>query len=405
MGNKATDDVGRIIGIFSPWAVKGIRLSKSSESIVITLGKESEKHRFGFLNKSYQTGKVTRRWQHIKFGHFTTFIQATMSLEELSELTTQQPPAFLGAENKSITRELADSIRLAYSHHLNANTISSLLGIPHDIVVAEIEELNSQSNQSADTSLLPLESNPVWRDILTQQVKLGTKLLPLRLLLSRLQLNISKAPGNSEVVKKSIAELRQFFYQHANQLKAEYEKIGASPKKPLSQQTNQPQKLKLVLPSTNHPIWTGILKGTIKIETQNMPLKLALTQQQRVYLQAEHETDRTVAIRNLMMFFKHNARSLIPELKFLTQLVAEKQQSTKNHTIPPANDKLWQQLLSGEKILPSDKINYRLLLVSLKNSDLNPNKKNHSQQLHDFFQNNALAMKEEIVALNLLANN
>lgn len=398
MDSLKTQDLAAIIGLYSPWNIKEIELSMDAESITISLEKVNDKGRFSFLTGTKKSQQVTRKWQHVRFGHYNTFIQASMTLDELAEISADRPPAFLGAENKAITRELADTIRIAHSRNLNADMISGLLGINHDIVESEIREIETEEQQRRHVALLPLESNPVWRGILTDQVKLSTRLLPLKLLLSRLKLDVSKNMDSADVMQKSVSELRNFFIRHAHQLTHEYEQIGARESAAPKAQT---QKTKLVLPGTKNVIWHQLLTGEFELNTQSMPLKLNVAQQRRAYMASTNEKERVEVVRNIQLFFKHNARSLIPELKILTEML--NQQKNTGEQLPPISHDIWKKLLMDDQILSSDKINYRLLLSRLKTTYRRDQDTGSIEQLRNFFRQNARAMTEEIKVINTLA--
>jgi hypothetical protein len=404
MDSLKTQDLAQILGLYSPWVIKDIELAMNAETITILLEKQHDKSRFSFLASSKKGEHVTRRWQHVRFGHYNTFIQASMTLEELAEISGDRPPAFLGAENKTITRELADTIRIAYSRNLNADMISGLLGISHEVVETEIREIETEEQQKEHVALLPLESNPVWREVLTDHVKLSTRLLPLKLLLSRLKLEVSKNIDSQDVIQKSVSELRNFFLRHAGQLANEYEQIGAredaSPRP--TNTTSASQKTKLVLPGTKNVLWHQLLTGEFELQTQSMPLKLSIAQQRRSYMATTSEEERLDVIRNVQLFFKHNARTHIPELRILTQML-EKQKED-GVQLPPLNHDIWKQLLLDDKLLSTDKINYRLLLSRLKTNYRRNHDEGSIEQLHSFFSQNARAMLEEIKVINSLAS-
>lgn len=400
MDSLRTQDLAQILGLYSPWQIKNIELSADSESLVISLDQQADKARFSFLNSAKKTQQVSRRWQHVRFGHFTTYVEANMTLEELSDITAERPPAFLGAENKSITRELADTIRIAYSRNLTAEMISGLLGIKLDVVEAEIREIETEEQQQQSVALLPLESNPIWRNILADKAKLSTRLLPLKLLLSRLKLDISKNSGDNAVMQKSVSELRNFFIRHANQLQHEYDQVGArataAPDKTASTSKN-----KLVLPGTKNVIWHHLLTNEFDLDTRSMPLKLNLAQQRRSYATATNSNERFEIIRTLQLFFKHNARSHIPELKTLTQMVEQQKENVVE--LPPSNHDVWKQLLLDDQLLPTDKINYRLLISRLKTNYRRSQDQNSIDQLHLFFTQNSRTMTDEIKVINRIA--
>jgi hypothetical protein len=399
MDSLKNEDLAKILGMYQPWFVSSVEISGDLESLTIVIGKQSEKGRFSFLTPNKKNQQVTRRWQHVRFGHYTTYIQATMSLDELVEATDSNCPAFLGMEGKNFTRELEDTIRIAYSRNLSPDVISGLLGVKASLIEAEIREIETEESQRKTVSLLPLESNPVWRGILLDEVKLSTRLLPLKLLLSRLKLDLSRSPNDKELSQRSVADLRNFFIRHALQLKSEYEQVGAT-----SNQSNQgatSNKTKLVLPGTKNTIWHEILTGNLDLNTTSMALKLNLAQQKRSYTTAATKAEQLEVVRTLQMFFKHNARQHIPELKLLTAMLAE--QKTDVDSLPPANHDIWKQLLIDDQILNSEKINYRLFLSKVKLTYLRNQDEESIQQLRNFFSKNAKAMTEEIEKINTLA--
>jgi hypothetical protein len=402
MDSLRTQDLAQILGLYSPWVIKEIDLASDAESITISIEKQIDKSRFSFLASNKKSQQVTRRWQHVRFGHYNTFIQASMSLDELSEISADRPPAFLGSESKTITRELADTIRIAFSRNLNSEMISGLLGISHEIVEAEIREIETEEQRKQHVALLPLESNPIWRSVLTDQTKLSTRLLPLKLLLSRLKLDVSKNISNPDILQKSVSELRNFFLRHASQLTQEYEQIGARDSAtPSANSPTASQKTKLVLPGTKNILWKQLLTSEFELTTQSMPLKLNIAQQRRSYTTAVADSERLEVIRNIQLFFKHNARTLIPELRILTDML-EKQKSG-IVPLPPASHDIWKKLLLDDKILNSEKINYRLLLSRLKTNYRRNHDNNSIEQLHSFFSQNTRTMTEEITVINNLA--
>ena len=400
MDSLKTQDLAKILGLYSPWIIKDIDLAANSEAITISLEKQVDKGRFSFLAPARKSQQVTRRWQHVRFGHYTTYIQATMTLDELGEISSDRPPAFLGAENKAITRELADTIRIAYSRSLNGDVISGLLGISQDVVDAEIREIETEEQQKKHVSLLPLESNPIWRAVLTDHAKLSTRLLPLKLLLSRLKLDVSKSNESQDTLQRSVSELRNFFIRHAHQLTHEYEQIGARDSA-MPKASNTGSKTKLVLPGTKNILWHQLLTSELELDTKSMPLKLSLAQQRRAYMLSSTEEVRVEIIRNVQLFFKHNARTLIPELRILTDLLTN--QKNGDVELPPINSDVWKQLLLDDELLNTDKINYRLLLSRLKTTYRRDHDAGSIEQLRSFFSQNAKAMTDEIKVINRLA--
>lgn len=396
-----TEDLSRILGLFDPWKIKNVELFESSKSLVIEIEKKTDKSLFAFMQSKPVVDVTTKRWQHVRFGHFNSFIELRATLEEISQLSTELPPAFLGSAGKSITRELADTIRNAYSRNLTPDMISSLLGIRVGIVDEEIREIETEETTDDKVSLLPLESNEIWRDILTDKIQISTRLLPLKLLLSRLKLETLKEPDDG-TLHKSVLELRAFFVRHASQLKHEYDQLGAY-KADHEKPKAKPNKLKLVLPGAKSILWRQMLAGDLDIPTESMPLKMCLAQQKRAYRTSVSEAHRSEVVRTLQLFFKHNAKSLVPELKILTELVKQNQQSNSQVLLPDIENEVWQKILLDDTLLESEKINYRLLLSRLKANYRRTNDISYLMQLREFFNQNARSMEEEIQTINRLA--
>jgi len=403
MDSLKTQDLAQLLGLYSPWIIKDIELVRDSDSLTFIIEKQPEKNRFGFLSGSKKGPKVIRRWQHVRFGHVNTYVEATLTQAEVAEMLVSRPPSFLGEEHKTITRELADTIHIAFSRNLTAEMISGLLGMSLALVEGELRD-NGEHPQTSG-SLLPLESNPIWRQVLTDQLKLTTQLLPLKLLLSRLKLEVQKNAGDVQVMQKSIAELRNFFIRHAPQLQEEYHALGASESQS-GANSNQPgaMKNKLILPGTKNPLWHQLLTGELDLKSQNMALQLSLSRHRRSYFVTLDDAERLDIIRNLQLFFKHNARNLIPELRKLTDLLMH-QKAQRPVQLPPVSNSIWKDLLLDEALLNSEKINYRLLLSRLKANYQRDQDPHNIEQLHNFFTHNAQSMTDEISLINRLAAN
>lgn len=399
MDSLKNEDYAKLLGIYLPWVIKSIEISADSESLTIIVEKQSEKGRFSFLAASKKGQQVTRRWQHVRFGHYATYIQATMTLDELADLSESHCPAFLGYEGKKITRELDETIRIAYSRNSIPDIISGLLGVKSELVESKIREIETEESQLKTLPTLPLESEPIWREVLLDKVKLSTRLLPLKLLLSRLKLDINRNPDDKALLHRSSAELRNFFNRHALQLKSEYEQVGATTARPT--QASSSNKLKLVLPSTQNKIWHDLLMGHLELETSSMPMKLNLAHKRHSYSSAKSTTDRLDVVRSLQIFFKQNARAHIKELKFLTELLA--QQKSDVDELPAENHEIWKQLLTDDHVLNSDKINYRLFLSRVKLDYSRDHDGDSTKKLREFFSQNSKYMTEEISKINSLA--
>ncbi len=392
-------EIAGLLGIYEPWFIKDIDISSQYEQVVVTIEKQTTKKEFGWFKSSDKgVNKSTLRWRHNKLGQFATIIQTHATVNEITEIDDSHMP-FFGKSNSKLTNELCDSIQMASTKGLNATTIQELFDIPLELIETELQGANERSAQQKLIASLPLIGNPVWHELVTDRRRVSTKNLPLKLLLSRLKMDVHNANDALEVVKKSSAELRAFFVKNINALQTECVQLGVQI--PTKEEPKK-AKSKYVLPGINSLIWNGIFEEQIQLNTDHMGFKFQLARQKKAYWQADNDKERADAIRNLAMAIKHNARSLIPLLKQITELV-EQEAQTKKSVLPPADHSIWKELLENENLLPSTKINYRLLLTRLKTVYSRTQGQEPPKQLHNFFIQNSEAMQEEVKIIQQLA--
>ncbi len=393
-------DFASILGIFDPWAIKDIEISQEKEQILFILEKKKDKKEFFLFSKSAENDHLkTMKWHHIKLGQFKSAIQLSLPINDFLELDANGP-SFVGKSSNAITNELSDSIQLFHQKGLDTDMIQSLLGTPMALIEQAINALASEQHQKTMASNLPLIGNPVWREVLTDKKRITTKLLPLKLLLSSLKLEISKKPDDPDIVLQSVSELRTFFVKNANQLKSEYIQIGAQIS-PVQKKVQSKQKF--VLPALKSLAWQHILTGKVQLDSAHMGLKFNLAQQRKLYKLASNHEQRSEVIKNLALFIKANARALIPVLKQLTEL-SNQYKTIQGSILPPPEHDVWKQLLIDDKLLPSEKINYRLLLSRLKMTYQKNQDTSTIEELYQFFDKNSGVMTEEIEAIKQLAS-
>lgn len=396
----------QILGIYSPFSIRSLDVNPTDESLLIVLEEPQHKSRFSLRARNTarpesQQGKLhTRKWQHIRVGRFTTHIQV-----EVGDKLKTEKYSFLGDPTKQYTYALQQSIEQAASKGLDAETISSLLGYDMVTIRAILMDIEASENERKADAILPLESDPIWRAILTHEVNLTTKLLPLKLLLSRLKLNVYNNK-DSDSIQASVAELRQFFAQHAHQLKGEFAQLGINA--PVEEsKPKQTAKLRLKLPGLNNPIWHQILSGNFDLHSRNMPLNLYITKLKKQYSEISDTTERRDIIAELQAFFKKSARTLVPELKILTKIITGEADQQASVSLPSEDSQIWSLLLNNETSLPTTKMNYLLLLSKLRSSLLNNDNEtalsDARKQLREFFLQNQHVLEQEIKHINDLA--
>lgn len=401
-------DLEQILGIYSPYSIRSMELNPVDETLLLVLEESAHKSRFSLRAKpsskreADQSNKQSFQWQHVRLGRFTTYIKARINPNS----TNLNRFTFLGDASKQYSYGLQQLVEQCKSRGLDSDGITALLGVDLVTTKSILMDLEASESERRAEAVLPLESDPIWRAILTHDVNLTTKLLPLKLLLSRLKLNVYNKK-DAETVQGAVAELRQFFAQHAHQLKGEYAQLGIT----LSTATSEPKaksKLKLKLPGLNNPIWVQILSGTFDLHSRDMPLNLFITKLKKQFADCEDENAQRLIISDLQSFFKKNARSLIPELKILTRIITgESENGTSSASLPQSDHVIWQRLLENQASLPTDKMNYLLLLSKLRSTLLSSEdetvRSNAMQQLHDFFVQNQSLMTNEIKQINELS--
>ncbi len=407
-------DLEQILGIYPPWKIKDITVDSVHEKLNVYLDQGGTKARFSFLSSPSREhvttnaapkGMTRYQWQHVRFGRFTTFIHA--DLPKSGHAQSGIPPVFLGDVNKQYTYQLAQTVALAKAKKLNEETISSLCGIDVVTVKAITTDIEASQSEKWASSLLPLETDAVWRAILTDDVNITTKLLPLKLLLSRLKLNVYNKK-DSNVLQQSIAELRTFFVRHAQQLKSEYAQLGGHvPKAPSSNPSTQSNS-KLILPGTKNRIWHEILSGSFELHSRNMPLNLIVSKLKKRYEAHPVATEQAKLVADLRNFFLKNARLLRAELTILTKMVRDASQSESSSSLPDLENQVWRQILIDDSIISSEKMNYRLLLARLRAIyHKEPDAAAEAQviaQLRAFFDQNKRSMSSEIKQLAVLSS-
>ncbi len=408
MDKLQKSDLEQILGIYSPYSIRSLDLNPVDETLLITLAESAKKSRFSIragsnTNKrdSQQSNRQACHWHHVRLGRFNTQIRAYINPES----TSVSRFSFLGDSNKKYSFGLQQAIEQAKGKGLDADTIATVLGLDLALVKSILMDIEISENEKQAESILPLETDPIWRAVLTHELNLTTKLLPLKLLLSRLKLNVY-SQKNSDVMQSAVAELRQFFAQHAPQLKSEFAQLGINTASKPTEQTAKP-KLKLKLPGLNNPIWHQILSGSFDLHSRDMPLNLFITKLKKQYADNADSGARRQVISDLQSFFKKNARALILELKILTKIIQGEVEVDKPVALPKEDHVIWQRLLENEASLPTEKMAYLLLLSRLRSTFVRSTdateKDKAIRQLREFFVQNQSMFAPEIEKINDLS--
>ncbi len=385
-------EIEQLLGVYAPFKVKDVHLDSEQEILTVLLEEQSSKPRGLFtVAAKKNTGKKVS-WQHSKTGRFNTVIQIEPTATTFSKSRTLNPPAFLGSQQSSYTFQLQQTVLLAASKKLDSETISALTGIERQLISKIIaDSVSAQQDQQAQ-SLLPLETDSVWRAIIKHEISFKTNLAPLKFLISRLELTYINNKHDSSVIQDSVATLRQFFIKHRVQLKSEYAQIGVNLEQAPKQQ--EVKKNKRVTLTPEHPIWDNILTGNIDLLSKNTGLNLYIAQLKTLYRKEESNQDEKHQIaKELLFYLKKNMAKLKPELISISRIVAQMGSVTNSTDIPNESHPIWTRLLDGDFNIESKQMGYKLLLVKARSSE---DTQLAVEQIRQYFSRNTRLLSNEL---------
>ncbi len=370
------NELEQVLGIFEPWYIDEVKFEQCSEQMYITLEQSSEKTGYNLLGINRRRQKYQDedsafcRWHHIRLGRYSTIIETKQAYvqdalsQSVSAVKARIP--FIGEIGKKYTFHLEQLVRIANHRQVSVENLGALSQLDVDILKRINADISEQQVTEKSGPPIPPDTDPVWRSVLTDKMRISTKLFPLKLLLSNLKLRVAESE-NPAVLQKSVSELRSFFNAYAHELKTEITQISGGfvgvVKKPTPASIN---RVKLILPGAKNKIWFAVLTGTLKIPTNNMALNLLISKMRLIH--GRPGEDRAKLYTELRSFFHKNAKTLKTELLFLTkQLQKEKAPQTMS-ILPASNHLIWQKILYDESYLPAVSLPYQLLLTNLRSS-------------------------------------
>ncbi len=385
-------EIEQLLGVYAPFKVKDVHLDSEQEILTVLLEEQSSKPRGLFTVAAKKiTGKKVS-WQHSKTGRFNTVIQIEPTATTFSKSRTLNPPAFLGSQQSNYTFQLQQTVLLAASKKLDTETISALTGIERQLISKIIADSASAQQDQQAQSLLPLETDSVWRAIIKHEISFKTNLAPLKFLISRLELTYINNKHDSSVIQDSVATLRQFFIKHRVQLKSEYAQIGVNLEQAPKQQ--EVKKNKRVTLTAEHPIWDNILTGNIDLLSKNTGLNLYIAQLKSLYRKEESNQDEKHQIaKELLFYLKKNMAKLKPELISISRIVAQMGSVNTSTDIPNESHPIWTRLLDGDFNIESKQMGYKLLLVKARSSE---DTQLAVEQIRQYFSRNTRLLSNEL---------
>ncbi len=387
-------EIEQILGVYAPFKVKDVLLDNEKEILTVQIEEITAKSRVPFrsITKKNKVEKVS--WQHTKTGRFSTIIEIEPTVNTFSKNRTLNPPAFLGAQDSHYTYQLQQTVLLASSKKLDSESISTLMGIERPLVNQIIADSNSQQESQQIQSLLPLESDPIWRAILTHEISFKTNFSSLKFLISRLEFACINKKNEPGVIQDSVATLRQFFIKNKAHLKSEYAQIGVNMDTEPKAKAAAPQNKKRVSLTAEHPVWDSILKGDIDLLSKSTALNMYIMQLKSLYKKEGNSTEDKIKIaKELLFYMKKNIAKLKPELVSISRIVSQMGSSNAEDSIPAENHPIWNELLKGRIIIDSKQMAYKLLLVKAQS---NEDQQLAAQQIRQYFTRNVRMLENEL---------
>ena len=396
MDRLSLKSVELLLGIYAPFKIKDINLNVEAEILTVQLEEVSLKSR-SLFSVSAPKKPISKAisWQHNNTGRFTTYIEIEPTASTFSKNRLLNPPAFFGDKDATYTYQLQQTVLSAHSKKLDSQTISSLLNVKRETVNQIITDSDNQQQDQKLRSILPLETDPIWRALINHEISFKTNLSSLKFLISRLQLNCVNNRNDMGVIQDSVATLRQFFIKHHSQLKSEYAQIGVSSETPNTSSQPQEAKKRVTL-TADHPVWENILSGQVDLLSKNMGLNLYISQLKGLYKKVENNDEQKIQIaKELLFYLKKNMSKLKPELMSISKIVKQMgEQQTAD--LPNIQHGIWEKILSGSINIESNQMAFKLLLVKARS---NEDKQQACTQLHEYFSRNMRLLKTEISQL------
>jgi hypothetical protein len=387
-------EVEQILGIYPPFKIKDMIMDLENEVLEIQIEEMVNKSRGLFSNTRQRTQKV--RWHHIKTGRFDTIVEMQASHQTFSKHRTLNPPAFIGPEHSKYTYQLQQTVILAASKQLSSETIHSLTGIDRTLVSEIISDSQPEQQETQVQSQLPLQTDPVWRNIIKHEVSFKTNLPSLKFLLSRLELSCFNSKDDPSVMQDAVATLRQFFIKNRTQLKSEYAQIGVIETKPVAanEQTSQSPQNKKVTLTVDHPIWHSILSGEVDLLSKNTGLSLYITQLKSLYRKNDINQDEKFQIaKELLSYLKKNMAKLRPELLSISKMVRQLNEQNNDMELPNSEHAIWGDIIQGKIFIESGQMALKLLLVKARTTD---NDAEAREMIQQYFVRNLRSLNNEV---------
>lgn len=376
-----------------------MKIDEEADLFTIQLDEISNKNKSLTSRFKSSVRPNTYRWKHIKFGRFNTIIEFKSTEANFKRLTKLICPAFLGSTQKNHTKQFEEVILFAHGKKLDAETISTLTGLEIEGIKKLILETESSQITATTSSLLPLETDPIWIKIIKREIAFKTNLTPLKMLLHKLELSeINDNDGYA--LQESVSTLRAFFIKNKANLKNEYLQIGAKKEQqvnPLNKPVSRTKSSTKLTPS--HPVWDSILTEKFSLMSSNLAFNLYISRLKGLYKQNLSSSEKRDIVVELMKYLKKNLASLRNELISIKKIAENIDSEPESNKIPAKDNSIWLDILLERVEFNTTKLNLNLLLVKLKSQLSKGFEQESCEELQQFFTDNQRSLSAEINAL------
>lgn len=360
----------KLLGISQPWTIKSITADTFNQTLDVYLEQSSKKKRFGFKDTPKDVGAQAGSWTYMPVGSFRCVIHASVpsstAANERSPINTTivQQPAFIGHPNRNYSNFIRQKVAVAHLKSIPVSVTLEALQINETLYKSIVEDLNTSSVDVKQLTYLPTETDPVWRNVLQNRLRIKTDQIAFRMLLSKLQLATGKEE-TGENLRENAKDLWRFFYSNAHQLEAEIDQVcGITTAQMKAQAAAARTKQKLILPAIQNPVWIEILTGKVELGSRSIPLNLLISKQRIAFMQGETNADKVRSIETLREYVKQNYRNLKNELILINK--AMKNNKRGQFSLPEDDHEIWQRILEDDGFVPSHNMAYKLLLSKLR---------------------------------------
>ena len=402
MENFDYRDLYDALGLYQPWIIESVRKSSTAREFHIHLSRKDEKQNFHFFSAQNETAGELQKgsWRYMNIGEYSTVIHAEVPVKSamhyngLNELVVSLP-AFVGPIDRPYSGYVRQKVALACAQEMDASLITRILNIDVKSANLMLDDLHKASARSRILACLPVDTDPVWMQILLDKKLIKTSSLPLKYLLSKLKL-IATRSGDS--LYSLAEELRNFFICHCVGLEDEIDQlcgINTSLARRLAAESKGNQRF--ILPSATHPVWSDVLSGQLNLHSSNVSLNLFLAQQREAYSNLRSREDKLKVVELLRDFLRQKSKNLRAELICLNNALNTRHGE---QALPGPEHRVWRNMLRSENYIPSQNMAFNLLLRQLRmqqNSDHSESSMMEAaQKIRQFMTLNQRVMRDEL---------